>query len=82
MSIVLRRDLRELRRTNAFRIMVLTFAVITIGIAVGTSVALSKAEWLGVEAAKPMLELVIGLIVYFLPLSVLFHLLSSQKNQP
>ena len=60
-SIVLQRDLRELLRTNAFRIVVLTFAVITIGIAVGTSVALSRAE----------LESIIGLIVYFLTLSVL-----------
>lgn len=70
-SIVFRRDLRELRRTNAFRIVVIVFAVITIGIAVGTSVALGRAEWLGVEAAKPHLELIIGIIVYFLTLSVL-----------
>ena len=76
-STVLRRDLRELRRTNAFRILVLTFAVITIGIAVGASIALGRQEWLRAEAASPLLELIIGLIVYFLPLSVLISFIWS-----
>jgi ABC-type transport system involved in multi-copper enzyme maturation permease subunit len=82
MSIVLRRDFQELRRTNAFRILVLTSAVITIGIAVGTSIALSKIEWLGVEAAKPMLELIMGLVIYFLPFSVLISFIWAFASLP
>jgi len=71
MSIVLRRDIRELRQTNALRIMVIVFAVITVGAAVGTSIALSGAEWVGQEVAKPMLELIVGLIIYLLTLFAL-----------
>lgn len=82
MSIVLRRDFQELRRTNAFRILILTSAVITIGIAVGTSIALSKIEWLGVEAAKPMLELIMGLVIYFLPFSVLISFIWAFASLP
>jgi ABC-2 type transport system permease protein len=82
MSIVLRRDFQELRRTNAFRVLVVTSAVITIGIAVGTSIALSKIEWLGVEAAKPMLELIMGLIIYFLPFSILISFIWAFASMP
>ena len=60
-GIVLQRDLGEIRETNAFRIIVIVFAVITIGAAVGASVALSRAEWLGEEEARPLLELIMGL---------------------
>jgi ABC-2 type transport system permease protein len=81
-SIVLRRDFQELRRTNAFRILVLTSAAITIGIAVGTSIALSKIEWLGIEAAKPMLELIMGLIIYFLPFSILISFIWAFASMP
>ena len=48
--------------------MVIVFAVITVGAAVAISIALNGAEWVGQEAAKPMLELIVGLIVYFLTL--------------
>ena len=82
MSIVLWRDFRELRQTTAFRVMVILSAVITIGIAVGTVVALSKAEWLGEEAARPWLELIMGLIVYFLPLFVLIAFIWAFASLP
>ena len=81
-STVLRRDLRELQQTNAFRILVLTFAVVTVGIAVGASIALGRQEWLGEEAARHMLELIIGLIVYFLPLSVLIAFIWAFASLP
>lgn len=87
MSIVLQRDSRELRQTKAFRIMVIVFAVVTTGTAVVASIALSRAEWLGVEAARPVLLLIMGLIVYFLTLSVLMtfiwvfaHLLVTKEK--
>jgi len=82
MSIVLRRDLRELLRTNAFRIVVIVSAVITIGGAVGASIALGRQEWLGVEAAKPLLELIMGLIAYFLPLFVLIAFIWAFASLP
>jgi ABC-2 type transport system permease protein len=82
MSIVLRRDFNELRQTNAFRILVITSAVIAIGIAVGTSIALSKVEWLGLEAAKSMLDLIMGLIIYFLPFSILISFIWAFASMP
>lgn len=72
MSIVFNRDLREHRQTGAFLIIVIVFAVITIIAAVVTNIVLSRQEWLQIKtAARPMLELIIGLIAYFLPLSIL-----------
>jgi len=82
MSIVLRRDLRELQQTNAFRIMVIIFAVITVGGAVGASIALSRQEWLRAEAAKPLLGLIMGLIVYFIPLLVLISFIWAFASLP
>lgn len=82
MSIVLQRDSRELRQTKAFRIMVIISAVITAGIAVGASIALSRAEWLGAESAKPMLEFIMGLIIYFLTLSILMSFIWAFANLP
>ena len=82
MSIVLRRDLRELQQTNAFRIMVIISAVITIGGAVGVSIALSRQEWLRAEAAKPLLGLIMGLIVYFIPLLVLISFIWAFASLP
>jgi hypothetical protein len=61
-NLVLRRDFNELRQTNAFRILVIVSAVITVACAVGVSIALSKQAWLGEEAARPIVELIIGLI--------------------
>ena len=82
MRIVLRRDFRELRQTNAFRVMVILSAVITVAGAIGVSIALSRAEWLGVEAATPMLELIIGLIAFFLPLFILISFIWAFASLP
>lgn len=76
------RDLRDLQRTNAFRIVVIVFAVITIGVAGGISIALSKAEWLGEEAARPILGSIIGIIVYFLTLFPLIFFLWIFASEP
>lgn len=82
MSIVFQRDFRELRQTNAFLIMVIVFAVITITAAVSVSIVLSRQEWLGEEAARPMLELIIGLIAYFLPLFILITFIWAFASLP
>jgi len=82
MSIVFQRDFRELRQTNAFLIIVIVFAVITITAAVSVSIVLSRQEWLGEEAARPMLELIIGLIAYFLPLFILITFIWAFASLP
>ena len=71
MSIILQREFRELRQTTAFRIVVIVSAVIAIGAAVGISIVLGRQAWLGVPAARPGLELIIGLVVYAVPLLIL-----------
>jgi ABC-2 type transport system permease protein len=81
-DIILRRDFKELRQTNAFRIMVIMSAVITIACAVGVSIALGKQAWLREEAARPIVELIIGLITYFLTLFVLISFIWAFASLP
>ena len=83
MSIVFHRDFRELRQTGAFLIIIIIFTIITIIAAVVTTVVLSRQEWLQVKtAAGPMLELIIGLIAYFLPLFILMTFIWAFANLP
>jgi ABC-2 type transport system permease protein len=82
MIIILQRDLRELRQTNAFRIMVIIAAVIIVAGATGISIALGRQAWLEEEAAKPLLELIIGLVAYFLPLIILMAFIWSFASLP
>lgn len=70
-SIVFHRDFRELRQTNAFLIISILFAIITAAASVIIIIALRRQELLSIETARPMLELIIGLVAYFLPVSVL-----------
>jgi hypothetical protein len=81
-NLVLRRDFNELRQTNAFRILVIVSAVITVACAVGVSIALSKQAWLGEEAARPIVELIIGLITYFLTLFILISFIWAFSGLP
>lgn len=81
-DIVLRRDFKELRQTNAFRIMVIASAVITIACAVGVSIALSRQAWLREEAARPLIELIVGLITYFITLFVLISFIWAFASLP
>ena len=83
MSVVFKRDFRELRQTSAFLIIIIVFTVITIITAVVVSIALSRQEWLQMEAvAKPILELIIGLIAYFLPLFILMTFIWAFASLP
>jgi ABC-type transport system involved in multi-copper enzyme maturation permease subunit len=70
-SIVFQRDFRELRRTAAFLIISIFFAVITVAACMIIIIVLSRQEWLGKEKAGPIFEMIIGAVAYFLPLSVL-----------
>jgi ABC-2 type transport system permease protein len=81
-SIVFHRDFKELRQTKAFLIIVIVFTIITIIASVVISVALKKQEWLRVEAARPMLALIMGLVAYFLPLFILMTFIWAFANLP
>jgi len=82
MSIVLRRDFRELRQSNAFRIIIIASALITVAAAAGISIVLSQQEWVAEAAAAPGLELITGLIAYFMPLLVLITFIWSFATLP
>lgn len=82
MSIVFQRDFRELRQTSAFLIIVIVFTMITIIAAVVVNIVLSRQEWLGKVEARPMLELIMGLIAYFLPLFILMTFIWAFASLP
>ena len=82
MNVIIRRDFRELKRTNAFRIMVIMATVITFGSATGISIALGKQAWLSEEMAQPLLELIISLVVYFLPFLILIAFIWAFASLP
>mgnify|MGYP001122714990 CR=1 FL=1 len=81
-GIIFQRDFRELKQTNTFLIISIVFAVITIAIAVSVSIILSKQEWIGEKAAQPILESIIGLITYFLPLTILMAFIWAFSSLP
>ena len=81
-GIILKRDFRELRQTNTFTIISIVFSVITIAITVSVSIILSRQEWIGQEEAQPILELIISLIAYFLPLTILMTFIWAFSSLP
>lgn len=81
-GIVFSRDFRELRKTNAFLIIAVTFTIITIAAAVIASITLKNQGWLVVRAARPMLGLIMSLISYFLPLSILMTFIWAFASLP
>ena len=81
-GIIFQRDFREIRKTNTFLIISIAFSVITIAIAVIVSIVLSRKEWIGEKMAEPILELIIGLIAYFLPLTVLMTFMWAFASLP
>jgi len=60
----------ELRQTNAFLIVSTLFAIITAAASVIIIVVLRRQELPG-KGAGPILELIIGLVAYFLPLFII-----------
>jgi ABC-2 type transport system permease protein len=82
MSIILNRDFRELRQSNAFRIIVIVSVLIVIAAATGISIVLGRQEWIGEASAKPGLELIVSLIAYFMPLLILISFIWSFATLP
>ena len=81
-GIIFKRDFRELRKTNTFLIISIAFSVVTIAIAVSVSIVLSRQEWVGEKAAEPILELIISLIAYFLPFTILMAFICAFSSLP
>ncbi len=79
-SIVFHRDFRELRRTGAFLIISILFAIITIAACLIIIIVLSRQEWLGKVAAEHVFEMIISAVAYFLPLSVLMTFIWAFAN--
>jgi ABC-type transport system involved in multi-copper enzyme maturation permease subunit len=78
-SIVFQRDFRELRQTNAFLIISIMFSIITVAAPTIIIFALRRKGLPGKEAV-PMLELITGLIAYFLPLFVIMTFIWAFAN--
>jgi len=82
MFLIMRRDFKDMRSTTAFRIMLGISAFITVGASVGISIALRLQSWYGLSEAAPILELIVGLVVYFLPLFVLLAFIWAFASLP
>lgn len=81
-GIIFQRDFREIRRTNTFLVMSIIFSVITVASAVTVSIVLGRQEWIDKKEALPLLELIIGLIAYFLPLIILMTFIWAFSSMP
>jgi len=69
--IIFQRDFRDILKTRAFLIICILVSLLTIAAAAITSGLLGRREWIGEEAARPLLELIIGLLAFFFPFTVL-----------
>ncbi len=81
-GIILQRDFTELRKTNTFLIISIVFSAVTIAIAVSVSIILNRQEWIGEKAAEPIFGLIIGLMAYFLPFTILMAFIWAFSNLP
>jgi len=81
-GIIISRDYKELSRSNAFRIMLIISIVIIVGGSVGISIALHGQEWPDRQVAFSILEMVVSLILYFLPLVILMFFIWAFASLP
>jgi len=79
MPIVLQSDVGDIVHSRAFLIIAIIIGVLTIGAAVGITIALNRWFFPGLawEDAKPNLELFMGLVVNYTPLIVLFTCMAT-----
>ncbi|MBL7119532.1 MAG: hypothetical protein ISS53_02465 [Dehalococcoidia bacterium] len=84
MPVVLQSDLGDIVHSRAFLIIAIMIGVLTIGAAVGITIALNRwlAPGLAWEDAKPMLEFFMGLVVNYMPLIVLFTWMAIWATDP
>lgn len=77
---VFKRDFKQLRQNNAFLIISVLVALVTVIASVIIPVTLKNKEFIGTAAAGPILELIISLAAYFLPLFVLMTFIWTFSN--
>lgn len=81
-GIIFQRDFKELRRTSAFLIIVIVFSIATIAAVLIASILLNRHNWVMETAARPVLEMIISLIAFFLPLSILITFIWAFASLP
>lgn len=81
-NIIFQRDLKELRQSDAFRILLALFAAVAAAGAAAGSIILGRQAWLGVAAALPLLELIVALVTYYMPLFVLLSFIWTFAGLP
>jgi ABC-2 type transport system permease protein len=69
--IIFKRDAREMLGTKAFLIICIMSFLITGAASIITSIFLSRQPWAGLPEARPALELIIGLLTFFIPLVII-----------
>ncbi len=84
MPVVLQSDVGDIVHSRGFLIIAAIIGVLTIGAAVGITIALNRwlAPGLAWEDAKPLLELFMGLAVNYMPLIVLFTCMATWATEP
>ncbi len=80
--IILQRDFRELRKTRSFLVLCIVSAAITAGAVISLVLVLTGVEWLLEGTARPLLMLIIGLVTYFLPLSIILAFIWAFSSLP
>ncbi len=80
--IILQRDFKELKQTRPFLVVTIMSAIITIAAVVALSVSMTGLDWLLEESARPLLILIIGLVVYFLPLLIILTFIWAFSSLP
>ena len=71
-SLVIRTELREMKRSEVFGILTAVAVVLAAVAAIAIPIVLRTRPWLGHSGTEPILELVVGLVFYFLPLFIVF----------
>jgi ABC-type Na+ efflux pump permease subunit len=83
MSVVLREDAKDIVHGKGFLIIAIILGVVTIGAAVGATIGLNGwLPGLAWEDAKPTLGLIMGLLVNYMPIIVLFTCMCTWATDP
>ncbi|MCR4393368.1 MAG: ABC transporter permease [Dehalococcoidales bacterium] len=80
--IIFQRDFREIRQSNAFRIICGLSLLFLLGVSLGASIALNRLSWLGEPAARPFLIMITGIIAYFVPLFIMMAFIWAFASLP
>lgn len=82
MLIILKRDFKEMRRSNAFLLMVILISIAAAAVIAGIGISLVNKAWLLEADARPVLTLIISLVVYFLPFFIIISFIWAFSSLP